>query len=219
MIQPLLFDVHPDKPLTGYGAVRTWTGNFVEDIICRAMGWTKLHIDGRKAFCADAQTPGGQDVEIKSVKLTKGLVGKSVIYDWRMEKEQKHSPDLLYAFVGAVGAQSIKADSLTLAAVLDRLAAVPLRLAVVNSLWVHGIALDQPLNKISADRTKPRYGNQRFGYNRGYRNVPVGQWFNANAPQRTVEVPLHGRTFTILTNRLPTPEILTESTEDVIIQP
>jgi len=39
-----------------------------------------------------------QPVEIKSVCVTSKLKGKSVLYDFRLEKDAKHAPRLAYVF-------------------------------------------------------------------------------------------------------------------------
>lgn len=196
MFQPQLFEQHPDKPLKGTGAVRTWSGNLMEEVVCLAMGWKRLAVDGSKVFCADAQTQEGRDVEIKSVRLSGKHTGKSFIYDWRMKKEAEHSPNLLYAFAGHLQTKSTNPKSL--AELIDSIAAKEIRLAVVHSCRVHQLAKEQPLNKAPVGKGDKRTGYNRKGYCEGYRNVPVGVWFPSESLLEPLEVELYGRVFRVL---------------------
>jgi len=205
-----LFDMPaPDKELVGPGAIRTYQGEYIERIVCRAMGWQRLTVDARQEFCPDAETADGTPIEIKSVRVSSTYRGKSVIYDWRMEKEERLAPDLIYVFAGCRSPGG--ATPTTLSELLDRLARSTIMLALVRAPLVHRKARRQRKRKIerSALEKSPDAGYHRAGYRDGYRNVPVHTWFHydKHLPKR-IAVERYGRTFTVLAPGPTTPSHL-----------
>jgi hypothetical protein len=194
--QPNLLSVPPDKTLKGPGGVRTWTGHYAAEIACAMMGWEFLTVDGRQEFCPDARTRKGRDIEIKSVALSGCGKSKSVIYKWRMEKEQLHSPDLLYAFVGRrVPLSKSLLEACTIKHILDAMAVVSLEIVLVPATVVHAAALAGPLYKIKRESKGKKEGYTRKGYIDGYHNVEVGPWFASAGTRRLVWAEVHGRKY------------------------
>lgn len=77
-------------------SARNAIGDVAEQLACRALGYKRLRVDGRKKACADAERPDGHPVEIKSV----GKNDRGLIYKFRLEKEGTEFPGgLEYVFV------------------------------------------------------------------------------------------------------------------------
>lgn len=202
MSQLHLFDNLPfDKPLSGLGAVRTWSGSICATVASLAMGWTEQGTGGAgKGDCvpdawmlSDERIP----VEIKAVSL-RMLNGKSVIYKFRMEKEQKAYPNLRYAFVGhaPLGKPS------TLDELHRTLSNGLIHVTVVLATEVHAFAEGTGSLRIPKTYgTDKRIGYNREGYSEGYYNVTVGQWFRNKLVRDEVIVTHEGRRFKVRSYR------------------
>lgn len=198
MSQQDLFDQAPAMKLKGAGHRRSHLGNLVEELVCRAMDWQRLKIDGTKKFCADAANRDDLPCEVKSVHCSGKMEGKAVIYDWRMKKEAEHAPRMAYAFFCYSAAGQGKSKSLE--QFLDRLTESAPTIVLVPSWVVHRQAVSECKLCIQKKPKTPqgkRPGYARAGYCEGYRNLPVGQFIRNAAGMEVKTFETWGRTFTI----------------------
>lgn len=194
MKHPLLIDQPPDMPLAGPGSRRTRIGNAVEELVCRIMGWDRVSPGGSDVYRPDAHTRTKQPVEIKSVSVNGRLNGKSVIYDWRMEKDRVHAPSLAYAFFCYPDVKS----PASLAVFLDRLACGPIWLAMVPAWLVREDAMACPPCKAPVMKGGKRPGWCRAGYADGYRNLSVGQYLRNPGFESETTARVWDRSFSVI---------------------
>lgn len=198
MSQPDLFDQAPTMKLKGAGHRRSHLGNIVEELVCRAMGWQRLKIDGTKKFCADAENSDKLPCEVKSVHCSAKMEGKAVIYDWRMKKEEEHAPRMAYAFFcySATG----QGKSKSLEQFLDRLTESAPTIVLVPAWVVHRQAVSECKLCIQKKPKTPqgkRPGYARAGYCEGYRNLPVGAFIRNAAAVELRSFETWGRKFVV----------------------
>lgn len=193
-----LFSQAPTMRLKGAGHRRTHIGNIVEEFVCHAMGWKRLTISGKKPYCADAENEDDLPCEIKSVHCSPKMSGKSVIYDWRMVKDEKHAPRLAYAFFCYSATGMGKAKSLE--QFLDRIAATAPTIMLVPAWVVRMDALREKHNA-APKKTNKRNGYTREGYCEGYRNLPVGPYVRNAASEIVKTFALWDRQFTVCLSR------------------
>ncbi len=167
--QPFLLDVPrnvPDLAISGSGQLRTRTGGVVEDVTCFLLRLTRLAIDGRKPLCWDAETRGGDPLEIKSLKPG----GRSIIYKWRAEKEgvwEKENRPAYYVFVAhrTTGAKQLSEVYASVMAGADYY--------IVPSYRVRALLVSCTLRFVRAlENPDPRDGCRRKGYVDGYFSLP-----------------------------------------------
>lgn len=165
--QPLLLEVFPDFEFKSAASARTHYGKAMEELVCAAMGLVDIPINGNCEINFDAKS-GRLFYEIKSVR---GLPSsKSVIYDWRIEKEKPYRKRLRYVF-GLHCVKHAKSNQ-----DLWEQLSKGVKLLSVPSAKVHRLALKEPLRKIKTERLEragPRDGYSRKGYCEGYRNLKV----------------------------------------------
>lgn len=195
MTQQTLFDHPPEFKFKGAGHRRTFMGAIMEEVVCGLLGFTRLPTGGKDVYQPDAKDPQDRPVEIKSVCINSKNSGKSVLYDFRMEKDRIHAPALAYVFACHMSVGKGKAKNAD--EFLTRLQH-HLTLAIVPAWVVRTDALrDCKLCKIKSKRSGgKRAGYEREGYAEGYRSLPVRPYLNN--PQRIEEVTHErwGRVFT-----------------------
>lgn len=195
MSYPDLFEQAPTMKLKGAGHRRSHLGNIVEEFTCHAMGWKRLKISGQKDYCADAENEVGLPCEIKSVHCSAKMSGRSVIYDWRMVKDEKHAPRLAYAFFCYSATGQGKAKSLE--QFLDRIAASSPTIVLVPAWVVRMDALREKHNEAPKKKTSKRCGYIRAVYCEGYRNLPIGPYVRNSGSEIVKTFDLWERTFTV----------------------
>lgn len=192
-MNPLLFDQPPDFRFKGAGHRRTHMGALIEEVVCALLGLKRNGPGGSGVYQADAHTAVGFPVEIKSVCINGKDRGKSVLYDFRLEKDSVHAPQLAYVF--ACHRSTGKGKAKTAAEFLDRLTD-SLTLAIVPGWQVRLDALACPHHAIKTDlRRGKRCGYQRAGYADGYRNLEVQPYLSGHSRALPQAVELWGRTF------------------------
>jgi hypothetical protein len=160
-----LLTVAPSWQITKNAQARNAYGTVAQEIVCAALGLLPIPINGRYDCCFDAAR-GDTFYEIKSVRAG----GKVVIYDWRMQKEERAEVDLHYAILchrvrGSDGRELVSA-----------FAASGLTLLVLPATLVHAEARVCPLARMLKETPKSaNAGYARKGYCDGYRNVPVAK--------------------------------------------
>lgn len=175
-----LFSMPFDKPLKGVGAVRTWSGMICAAVLCRAMGWLETGTGGaEKGECVPDAWDGKTAFEIKGVSLRKKS-GKSVIYKFRMEKEEQAYPKMVYAFVGHPPLNTPK----TLAELHRKLSDTAFDVVLVPAVTVYDyIRRFCELKPVKSWKVNaPEYqgvGYNREGYSDGYYCPNVALWFNS----------------------------------------
>lgn len=178
----------PDRPITGIGQCRAFSGDVMEEIITRLFCLEPGFISGARAVNPDAFTHEGKPVEIKSLKKSQKLV----IYDWRAEKDPC---DQLY-FIGIHNRE--KAD--TVAGIWAETHRTLSRVLIMPSTVIHALASIEKLATIKMEETKSgdRNGYQRKGYNRGYRSVPFKSMMELCQPLPfRVSAEVHGLRFEV----------------------
>jgi hypothetical protein len=162
-----LLTVPPSYTITSNAQARNAYGAAASEIVCAALELDPIAIDGSKEVCFDASRHG-QNYEIKSVHQR----SKIVVYDWRMEKEQRWMRETGENLRYAILAHNVRQhrDGATL---VETLINKGLNLIVVKASVIHREAFQQKLNLVKIDSSKgPRHGYSRKGYQDGYRNLP-----------------------------------------------
>lgn len=193
MTQQTLFDVEPNMRFRGAGHRRTHMGAVMEEVVCGLLGFTRAKTGGQGAYQPDAHNPNDLPVEIKSVCINSKLKGKSVLYDFRMEKDRVHAPALAYVFACHLSGGKGKAK--TMGDFLDRLEA-SLVLSIVPAWIVRMDAKQCTLCTIKSKVThSKRCGYTREGYSDGYRNLEVHRYIRDAERIEEVEFERWGRRF------------------------
>lgn len=192
--QQHLFDAEPSMKFKGAGHRRTHMGAVIEEVVCGLLGFTRNAPGGSTKFQPDAVDPLDRPVEIKSVCVNHKLKGKSVLYDFRLEKERVHAPELAYVF--ACHPSGGKGSAKSLEVFLDRLTG-PLCLAVVPAWIVRTDALSLCSLRTVKTQTKggKRAGYKRAGYIDGYRNLEIHRYIRDAEVIETREFKRWGRLF------------------------
>lgn len=159
-------EVMPTIEFKNPGASRNYYGSAMEDLICSVLSLQSIPINGNYEVNFDAKDDKFF-YEFKSVKRG----GRSVLYDFRMEKEKPYVKTLYYVFGvhNAAGAKSTK----DLWGMFKSRGVTLLR---IPAAIVHREALKEPLHRIKTERIRNasrRAGYARRGYRDGYRCLPL----------------------------------------------
>ncbi len=186
--QPLLLEVNPDKPLRTAGEARARYGAVVEEIVCKALGLTRIANNGNYDVVFDAYSHLDKCyIEIKSVRKS----SKIPIYKWRIAKENQAGVPLCYAIAvhNCKGATSVRGIWKGMSETLQNILIVPAE-------TVHALAEKQKLRQLVKPDPSSRMGYKRKGYCEGYYNVPVSGFDGLKCTEQ-YSFPLYGLTFKI----------------------
>lgn len=181
--QEPLFNIAPTFRVDRNATARNAYGAAAQEIVCAALNLWPIPIDGSKDVCFDAEGLL-EFYEIKSCHAK----SKVVIYDFRIEKEQRANVPLRYAIL----AHNLKGERRG-----DRIVSGLLRDATIvlaPSSLVHRLALAETLCTIKSERKHDkRFGYTREGYNRGYRNLPLVTLMSFSGTAHDVTFKLYNR--------------------------
>lgn len=196
MNHPLLFDQSPDMFLVSAGQRRTRIGQIIEELACCLFDLEPVG-RGSEVFVPDARQKLDEKlpVEIKASKCGDSLKGRSILYDWRMDKERDLAPRLAYIFM----LHNTKGSPHpTLGGFLDSMAQRQQIALVVPGFLVHDWAKHMaPLKKHkSSEKDGKRYGYTRAGYADGYRELALEPFIKASNYTTTATILKWNREFT-----------------------
>lgn len=184
--QPKLFETFPEIDFKTVGAARVYYGRAMEELVCGAMELTPIPLNGKYSVNFDAKK-GVIFHEIKSVRNS--LNPKSVIYDWRINKEKFYRNKLRYVF-GLHKATIAKSNS----ELWDQFENRGVELLVTPAARVHRLALQQPICRIKK-QSNGSVGYTRQGYCEGYRCLPINLISEGRSPlyAKSIFFKIYGR--------------------------
>lgn len=180
-LQMPLLEVEPRYKVFNSASARTAYGAAAQEIVCAALQLDPIAINGNCDICFDAEKHG-TFYEIKSVRSGQ----KVVIYNWRMQKEEKFSDVLFYAIL--LHTVSRQRDE-----IISRMVAGA-EILLLPARVVHEAAKACPTHipTINPEHASARHGYTRKGYADGYRNVSVTKLKGEAARAGSVDICLYG---------------------------
>lgn len=86
----IVLDPKGDQKAGNHRRFLTWIGDEVERLVCDAVGFDQIPIDGRKRICPDAEATWQEKLHFLEIKASfrKGDSSKVLLYQFRLEKER-----------------------------------------------------------------------------------------------------------------------------------
>jgi len=159
--QMKLFEYFKEFDFETVGSLRTHYGRAAEEIACKYLGIHPIPINGNYEVNFDAFKED-DFFEIKNVQKN----GKTVLYDFRMEKEKPFLDDLIYIFV----IHQVK-NAKSNRDLWEQMQSKGLTIFTCQAKFVHEEAFKCPLRTMNLNNKSA--GWNRKGYSKGYRNVPI----------------------------------------------
>jgi hypothetical protein len=174
-LQLSLLDVCPVLPVGSPGQLRTSVGTACSELAIRALNLLPIPINGSYPVNFDAQDQKG----FYEIKASRGGT-KTVLYNWRLDKEWDYASSLTYLFVIHQSEAGNLWPSLSEFSILR-----------VPFLVVFEEARKTPL-RLPKPCSQPRWGYTRKGYSQGYRNLSLKPLRKASRFSRSVAFELYG---------------------------